>query len=373
MCMRKLFLLFVFIITNSFVFSQKNYVTWSFSQKKISGDEYELILKAVAEPGWHLYSQIETPNGPLSTIFDFEKSKDYKLIGKTKEPKPNEVKDPMWDNQIVRSFEGTVIFKQRIKALTNKPFVVKGFIDGMACDEHQCQKFSPAPEFKFKIEDAEVATTNTVVTIEDTATATAKTETQTASETPEGVVTTPDTVSNKNLVTEVKQADPPKNNKSLWVIFLAGFLGGFAALLTPCVFPMIPMTVSFFTKQSKTKAKGIKNAFIYALSIIGIYVVLGLGVTLIFGADALNNLATNVWFNIFFFLLLVVFAISFLGAFEIVLPSRFVNKMDAKSEKGGLLGIFFMAFTLGLVSFYCSLSLPSHFWGHSKSFYQADL
>ncbi|MDX2174700.1 MAG: cytochrome c biogenesis protein CcdA [Bacteroidota bacterium] len=350
--MRKLVLLFVYLITNNFAFGQKNYVTWSFSQKKISGDEYELIFKAVAEPGWHLYSQIETPNGPLSTIFDFEKSKDYKLIGKTKEPKPNEVKDPMWDNQIVRSFEGTVIFKQKIKALTNKPFVVKGFIDGMACDEHQCQKFSPAPEFKFKIEDAELTSTNTVIANSDTSIA--NTSTETASETPEAVITVPDTVTNKKIVTEVKQTETPKSNKSLWVIFLAGFLGGFAALLTPCVFPMIPMTVSFFTKQSKTKAKGIKNALIYSLSIIGIYVVLGLGVTLIFGADALNNLATNVWFNIAFFILLVVFAVSFLGAFEIVLPSRFVNKMDAKSEKGGLLGIFFMAFTLGLVSFSCT-------------------
>lgn len=349
--MKKLFLLFAFFTINSFVFGQKDYVKWTFSQKKISADEYELCFKAVPEEGWHLYSQIETPNGPLSTIFDFEKSKDYKLIGKTIEPKPHEVVDPMWDNQIVRSFEGPVTFKQKIKALTNKPFVIKGYVDGMACNATQCQKFSPSPEFKFKIEDAEVAI-NTIAAVEETVAVNSQTET--ASETPEAVVTSPDTNTNKKPVTELKQGNVKKENKSLWVIFLAGFLGGFAALLTPCVFPMIPMTVSFFTKQSKTKAKGIKNAFIYSLSIIGIYVILGLGVTLIFGADALNNLATNVWFNIFFFLLLVVFAISFLGAFEIVLPSRFVNKMDAKSEKGGLLGIFFMAFTLGLVSFSCT-------------------
>jgi thiol:disulfide interchange protein len=140
----------------------------------------------------------------------------------------------------------------------------------------------------------------------------------------------------------------------LWVLFFAGFAGGLVALLTPCVFPMIPMTVSFFTKQSKSRAAGIRNALIYSISIVVIYIALGLGVTLIFGADAMNNLATNVWFNLAFFVLLVVFAISFLGAFEITLPSSFVNKMDARSEKGGLLGIFFMAFTLGLVSFSCT-------------------
>lgn len=123
-------------------------------------------------------------------------------------------------------------------------------------------------------------------------------------------------------------------------MFIAGFLGGLLALLTPCVFPMIPMTVSFFTKQSKTKAAGIRNAIIYSISIIIIYILLGLGVTLIFGADAMNNLATNVWFNLAFFVLLVVFGISFLGAFEITLPSAFINKVDAKSEKGGLIGIF---------------------------------
>jgi thiol:disulfide interchange protein len=141
---------------------------------------------------------------------------------------------------------------------------------------------------------------------------------------------------------------------SWWTIFLAGLIGGFAALLTPCVFPMIPMNVSFFTKQSKTKRQGIRNALVYAVFLVTLYVGLGLGVTLIFGAGALHSLSTNVWFNLAFFVLLLVFAISFLGAFEIVLPSSFVNKMDAKSDKGGYIGIFFMAFTLALVSFSCT-------------------
>lgn len=145
-----------------------------------------------------------------------------------------------------------------------------------------------------------------------------------------------------------------RTNQSYWAIFFIAFLSGFAALLTPCVFPMIPMTVSFFTKTSKTKAMGIKNAILYAISIIVIYVVLGLAVTGAFGSDALNALSTNVWFNIAFFLLLIIFGISFLGAFEITLPSKWVNKVDRQADKGGLIGIFFMAFALALVSFSCT-------------------
>jgi thiol:disulfide interchange protein len=144
------------------------------------------------------------------------------------------------------------------------------------------------------------------------------------------------------------------NNFSIWRLFFIAFLSGFAALLTPCVFPMIPMTVSFFTKQSKTKARGVINAIIYGISIIVIYVALGVGVSSIFGADALNNMATNVYFNIGFFLLLIIFGASFLGAFEIQLPTSWANKSDKASDKGGLLGIFFMAFTLALVSFSCT-------------------
>jgi thiol:disulfide interchange protein len=342
-----LFLLFSF----GFLNAQKQYVTWTYSQKKISADEFELSFKAKIEPTWHLYSQIESigETVPLPTIFEFDKSKDYKLIGKTSEPKPIEHAEPVFDNAVMRYFENTATFKQKIKALTDKPFVVKGIIDGMACNETQCQKFSPTPEFSFKIEGAVIAATTETTAIE-TITTTVDTPAiaQTNSVTPDKIK--PDS---EHKLSELQPKDT-SNDKSFWGLFIAGFLGGLLALLTPCVFPMIPMTVSFFTKQSKTKAQGIRNALIYSISIIVIYVVLGLGVTLIFGADAMNNLATNVWFNLAFFVLLVVFAISFLGAFEITLPSAFVNKMDAKSDKGGLVGIFFMAFTLGLVSFSCT-------------------
>lgn len=342
------FFLFIF----SFAFSQKQYVTWTFSQKKISADEFELIFKAKIEPTWHLYSQIasEGDDGPLPTLFEFETSKDYKLVGKTIEPKPIEHAEPVFDGAIMRYFENTAVFTQKIKALNNKPFTVKGFIDGMACNETQCQKFSPPADFAFKIEAVEVtvAPENTISAVNEGI----KTDSSVSvSSTAESKTPTIEDVAPK---TELKPAPEKKEDRTYLGLFFGGFLGGLLALLTPCVFPMIPMTVSFFTKQSKTKAAGIRNALIYSISIIVIYVALGLGVTLIFGADALNNLATNVWFNLAFFLLLVVFAASFLGAFEIVLPSSFVNKMDAKSEKGGLIGIFFMAFTLGLVSFSCT-------------------
>jgi thiol:disulfide interchange protein DsbD len=157
----------------------------------------------------------------------------------------------------------------------------------------------------------------------------------------------------ENTLSAVEQ-NKNQDKKGLWAIFFIAFLSGFAALLTPCVFPMIPMTVSFFTKQSKTKAKGIKNAIIYGVSIIIIYVLLGILVSLVFGADALNALSTNVWFNIIFFVLLIVFAASFLGAFEIMLPNSWANKVDSQADRGGLIGIFFMALALAIVSFSCT-------------------
>lgn len=346
-------LTFLFLFVLSFAFGQsKQYVTWTFSHKKISADEFELVFKANIEPTWHLYSQIETLDGPLPTYFEFEKSKDYKLIGKTKEPKPIEQAEPVFDNQIMRFFANSAVFTQRIKALTDKPFQVKGFVDGMACNETQCQKFSPPVDFQFKIEGAVIASPPDETTAEsanescvcDTAKILASQQNKVISNAP------------PVIPTELQAAEPESTDSDTTYLglFIAGFLGGFLALLTPCVFPMIPMTVSFFTKQSKTKAAGIRNAIIYSISIIVIYITLGLGVTLLFGADAMNSLATNVWFNLAFFILLVIFAISFLGAFEITLPSGFVNKIDAQSDKGGLIGIFFMAFTLGLVSFSCT-------------------
>lgn len=328
-----------------------NMVSWTVNSKKISPDKFELIFTAKIAPGWHLYSQIETPDGPLPTYFEYNKSKAFKLVGKTIEPTPHEVKEPMFDNQVVRSFENKAVFRQTIQALTDKPFTVTGFVDGMACNESQCQKFSPPFDFTVQISGAELSSTTNTTAVIDTSLALVTAPSHTPA--------SDSSTQNTNAAHEIRPAanEAPtatENKRSYWGLFIAGFLGGFAALLTPCVFPMIPMTVSFFTKQSKTRSAGIRNALIYGISIIAIYVSLGLAVTIIFGADAMNAMATNVWFNLFFFALLIVFAISFLGAFEITLPSSFVNKIDAKSDQGGLIGIFFMAFTLGLVSFSCT-------------------
>lgn len=158
----------------------------------------------------------------------------------------------------------------------------------------------------------------------------------------------------ETTVVPIDSGNPHGNHSSLWAIFIAGFIGGLAAFLMPCIYPMVPLTVSFFTKQSGSRAKGISNALLYGLFIIVIYVALGMLVTLLFGASALNEAASSAWFNLIFFAIIIVFAISFLGAFEITLPSRFVNRMDDKSNKGGLIGLFFMAFTLALVSFSCT-------------------
>ncbi|MDB4655946.1 protein-disulfide reductase DsbD family protein [Flavobacteriales bacterium] len=284
-------------------------VKWTFSHKDLGDGEYELQFSATIDEHWHVYSMHlpeETMTQP--TVFEFDTLKGIEFLGKVVEPKPITKYDPVNEEEL-SWFENQVTFTQKIR-LTEAEGYTKGALNFMACDDEKCL----APEwvdFEFKL-SGEVA---------------------------EGSST---------------DGEDGGSGKSWIGIFIAGFIGGLFALLTPCVFPMIPLTVSFFTKQSKTRAKGVTNALIYGAFIVFIYVVLGFLVTVTFGADALNALSTNVWFNLFFFVLLVVFAISFLGAFEITLPSSWVNKADQASDKGGIVGIFFMAFTLSLVSFSCT-------------------
>ncbi len=367
---------FLFLSISSFLFAQPHVpVKWSYAVKKISDCEFELQFKADADKGWHIYSLVPTVDGPLPTEFTFVKSSDYKLKGKAIEPKPIERAEPVFgDKVIIRYFENSVVFIQKIKALTDHPFQVKGVIDGMTCNESQCVNFSPPIDFVFEIRDAQICPeinkaeipktmgcacdTTAIVNLgmkkmgkahADSMYATAQ-KIYAADNTPGAHV-------KGNEQGKVPEGKSSEKAKTWYVIFILGFLGGFAALLTPCVFPMIPMTVSFFTKRSKTRAKGISNALLYSFWIIVLYVSLGLGVTWAFGADALNGLSTNVWMNLFFFLLLVIFAVSFLGAFEITLPSAFVNKVDSASDRGGIVGIFFMALTLAVVSFSCTSAI----------------
>lgn len=353
--LKKISLLFLFL-TSSFLIAQETPVHFKFSTKKISDCEYDLQFTAAVDEPWHIYSLSPVNDGPNPTVFMFTKSADYDLVGKTTESKPIKEFDKVFEMN-VQYFVKTATFTQRIKLKSDKKITIKGKYEFQACTEEKCI-FPPADVFEFSLQGTtaclnsaaastvNAAATSTLTSVESVAEVVAE---PTADTTTIVQPTKEDAVISQGIPKETK--DVPK---SWYAIFIAGFIGGALALLTPCVFPMIPMNVSFFTKQSKTKAEGIKNALLYAVSIIVLYVGLGLGVTVIFGAGALHSLSTNVWFNLAFFVLLLVFAMSFLGAFEITLPSGFVNKMDAKSDKGGYIGIFFMAFTLALVSFSCT-------------------
>lgn len=287
-------------------------VKWNFSQKQTSENTIELTFKATIDDGWYVYSQ-DAGDGPVSTEFTFINNGENYAISNdwVQEGVPIEEFDPNFD-AVLKYFKKEALFTLDIHVMSTDDFVLKGDVYFMTCDSTQCLP-PEAIEFSFEIDGID-----------------------------------------ESLISPSNDSSNQNDKKSMWALFFIAFLSGFAALLTPCVFPMIPMTVSFFTKQSKTKARGIVNAIIYGISIIVIYVALGVGVSSIFGADALNNMATNVYFNIGFFLLLIIFGASFLGAFELQLPTSWVNKTDKASDKGGLIGIFFMAFTLALVSFSCT-------------------
>lgn len=330
---------------------------WTYSTKKISDCEFDLLFTATIDPHWHLYSQIPVNDGPLPTVFTFDPNLNYTMVGPTKEPTPIEKAEPVFDNQVIKYFENKATFKQRIKVNTDKPFKITGIIDGMVCSDAQCVNFFPNPVFSFDVQgkvcdgvkpvsDTAVKVDSALIQMRLDSLNKAKADSIKSDSVKQN--SDPNQGNGGGTLKEVKET-------SIWTAFGGGFAGGLLALLTPCVFPMIPMTVSFFTKRAKSRKKGIRDAIIYALSIIGIYVSLGLLVTLATGdPQTLNQLSANIWFNLAFFAVFFVFGVSFLGAFEITLPSSFVNKIDRASDKGGLIGIFFMAFTLSLVSFSCT-------------------
>ncbi|MFM7018366.1 cytochrome c biogenesis protein CcdA [Flavobacterium sp.] len=324
--------IFAFVNVNSQI---KKPVKWTAKTEKISDTEFNLVMNATIEQGWHMYSQFTPDGGPLPITVTIKNQKgNFELIGKTKEsPYKKEFNKDFEVDEYY--FENKATLTQKVKITNPKTDKIVINLDFQAC-QNQC--INDNVDLTFAIPTVAIAETPDAVanTVKSDSAAIEKPATQ----------------------TEVKTAPKvePKNEekKGLWSIFFFAFIGGFAALLTPCVFPMIPMTVSFFTKQSKTPAQGKRNAIIYGISIIGIYVVLGLAVTAIFGADALNALSTNVWFNVIFFVLLVFFATSFLGAFEIMLPNSWANKVDQQADRGGIIGILFMALALAIVSFSCT-------------------
>ncbi|WP_083694924.1 thioredoxin family protein [[Flexibacter] sp. ATCC 35103] len=343
-----LFFLFAFANGNAQILEP---VKWTSKIEKKSGNNAVLIFDGTIEKDWHMYSQFTPDGGPLALEIAFKNQKgNYNLVGKAKEGKTRTAfNDVFGVNETF--FEGKAHIEQEITIINPNLKTVDVEFDFQVCKEvciNSNKKFSIAVPSTFKM-DAVASVTEVK-----------KDETKViglAVDTVKPTIETAKVETAKDVVTDSSAKEDmsgPAPARSLWSIFFIAFISGFAALLTPCVFPMIPMTVSFFTKQSKSRAKGIRNAIFYGLSIIAIYVVLGLIVTKIFGADALNALSTDVWFNLIFFIILIIFATSFLGAFEIMLPNSWGNKVDQQADRGGIIGILFMALALAIVSFSCT-------------------
>jgi thiol:disulfide interchange protein DsbD len=335
-------------------------VKWNFSSKMLSGSEAELTFTATVEEKWHLYSQF-IDMSPPATTFSFEDINGYELIGNVEESKPEEEFDKNFD-MVVKYFSHKAIFTQKIRLLSKEKVTVNGYINFMACDDTKC--IPPADEeFSFTFEGSAASAGET-----------SPTESQQVSIPTAGVTTlilSTDTVnaSSTDLVKDssviASQSQPEviqpeglgtdeKEKRSLIYFFLLSMLAGFAAIITPCVFPMIPMTVTFFMHDNDKKRKARFRAIVYGMSIILIYTVIGTVVAITLGANFANFLSTHWIPNILFFLIFMVFAASFLGAFEITLPSWMINRADRQADKGGVSGAFFMAFTLVLVSFSCT-------------------
>ena len=337
----------------------------------LGGDEAQIEFSAKIDNGWHVYSTGLGNDGPISATFNASKMDGVKTVGGlTHKGKEISQFDNMFGMKL-RYFEGSVTFIQKIK-FTKPQYSINCYLEYGACNDETCMP--PTSVDFIKSGNAPAVAKDAAADKADNAAAantaaTASEEGATASE--EGAtvsgdsvaasmnVAAPDSATAATLwqpvISDLKAYEAAPTDSSLLYIFFAGLIGGFLALLTPCVWPIIPMTVSFFLKRNKERSKAIREAVTYGISIVVIYVVLGLVVTLLFGASALNALSTNAVFNIFFCLLLVVFAASFFGAFEITLPSSWSNKIDAKSENtSGMLSIFLMAFTLTLVSFSCT-------------------
>jgi len=342
--------------------------------KTLAAGEAEIVFTATIDKGWHVYSTDLGDGGPISATFNVEKISGATVVGKL-QPKGKEIAsyDKLFEMN-VRYFESTAQFVQKLK-LTGGDYKIEGFLEYGACNDENCL---PPTQVEFNFSGkAEAAKGTAAATPAEKVTAPAeetKPETQPVSQTETsadtastGIIGGADGPTDINVAGNIDLWKPVINDlqsygettsqedMSWFYIFITGFLGGLLALFTPCVWPIIPMTVSFFLKRSKDKKKGIRDAWTYGASIVVIYVTLGLAITLIFGASALNALSTNAVFNILFCLMLVVFAASFFGAFELTLPSKWSNAVDSKAEAtSGLLSIFLMAFTLSLVSFSCT-------------------
>lgn len=383
-------LLALFCTLGSAFLLAQNPVKWSFSTKDAGNCQVDLILTGTIDEGWYTYSQfLESEDGPIPTTLTFNPQPHYKLVGKAKEGgEIIKVHDKVFDMNLTK-FKHKAIITQRVE-VTDPTKPISGYITFMTCNDEMCL---PPRDVDFSFKPGALSNCGAAPAKNDKNALPPGTPVEgnkdqgnvPADQTPAGVAATPDAgqaAPGSAAASEQTPDDPnfkgffyskrPEINAakfvgscgdlsagssdgaSLMSLFLFCFVGGLIALLTPCVFPMIPMTVSFFVKRSKDRRTGLRNAFIYAISIVLIFLALGTAVTAALGPSALNEMSTNKWFNLIVFALLVIFAFSFFGFYEISLPSSWVNKSDRMADRGGLVGTFFMAFTLVLVSFSCT-------------------
>ncbi|MBK8969716.1 MAG: thioredoxin family protein [Lewinellaceae bacterium] len=388
MKIRSLLLTLLAFSTAASIFAQ-NPVKWAYTTKDAGNGQVDLIFTASIDEGWTTYSQfLESEDGPVPTSFTFQEGPHFELKGKTEESGDKFTKYDNVFGMKLTKFKHKGIFTQRVK-INDPGKPITGYLTFMVCNDEMCLPPKDV-DFEFKITPP-AGTTNTPkpdatpapdkTNVPPTGTVKNGGDTGAAPATDQSENTGTDIAVTATGVDEspnVKPADPNfqgffdakreinpakfvntcsapvEESSSLWWVFIAGFLGGLIALLTPCVFPMIPLTVSFFTKRSKDRATGLRNAIWYSSSIVIIYVGIGILLTSIFGPTILNEMSTDMYFNLLFFAVFVIFALSFFGLFEITLPSSWVNQSDKMADKGGMIGIFFMAFTLALVSFSCT-------------------
>ncbi|MCT4599679.1 MAG: thioredoxin family protein [Marinifilaceae bacterium] len=320
--MKKLILaivcLFTLTLTSLAQFEQP--AVWKFSVKKTSELERELVFSGTIDANWHVYSMFTPDGGPMKASFELEKSDLYSIVGKPVETlKPHKEHDKIFGVDVL-FYEGKMIIKQKIKVHSKKDFQISGTLSYQACQDGKCVVFEP--EFTLDVKGSD------------------KAEIKSAAP--------------KNEDNKIVNEEDSNEDSSIWAFFWLAFVGGLLAVIMPCVFPMIPMTVSFFMHSDNNKAKARAKALFFSFSIIAIYTALGLFISMVLGADFINWLSTNWVPNLLFFIIFMIFAASFFGAFEIVLPSWIVSKSDKQADKGGYIGAFFMAFTLVLVSFSCT-------------------
>jgi len=322
-------------------------VDWQFSHEKLDDNEYELKLTANMDPGWYIYGTELEAGGPIPTRIDFDAGEGFELVGELQYPDAEVKFDPNFDMDIPMYGE-SVTFVQRVRVLTAGTITVSGEVEYMSCDDTRCLP----PDylgFSFDLEgDASLAEAETAAP--DETPTPADTEDPDTEEDPDAPATDPDSDEPATIYTPEDTEE-----RGVGLTFIMGFLGGLLALLTPCVFPMIPLTVSFFLRNAGNRPRAVRDALLYGFTIIFSYVILGLAISVIFGPATLNALATSPGFNVFFFALLVFFAASFFGAFELTMPAKWSNALDSKADKtGGLIGVFLMGITFVLVSFSCT-------------------